>query len=212
MLGGKKSGGGLYGSYKAKTQEAEKLSRSAAGDDSTKKVGNGGREDVCIFSLRHGTGISYMAAAIANYLAYHRRGETSVVLNDTDYSDKIVSPKVNCVSWAEEGTVFSKSNYIVHDCGVHGEMSADRRTALARGSVKIMLCKADGKYLSRLADYVENNDFDNIIFLFNELPAEWEKEVYDLGFSDNVYCVPTFFSMSPSADVKKVFGEIFKGK
>lgn len=172
-----------------------------------------GREDVCIYSLRHGSGTSYVAAAIANYLSKNRKGEVSLVLNDTDYSDEITSPRVNVFPWTREGEAFNKSNYIVHDIGVYGEMTPDRRVSLQRASTKIILCKADGRFLTRLADHVESIDTRDLIFLFTELPPEWEKRVYDvMDFTKNVYCIPTFYSLAPNAQVLKVFNEIFKRK
>ena len=213
MFGGKKSsGGGLYGEFKAQT---------AVKKDAVEKTvevsakGGGGREDVCVYSLRHGTGVSHLAASIANYFANNRRGATSLVLNNTEFSDEVANAKVNVVSWESEAEAFAKSNFIIHDVGVHGDLSANRRNALARGSVKILVCKADGAYLQRLAEYVESGvtDIHNIVFLFNELPAELEKKVRSLmDFTDRVYFVPTFYSLAPSAQVTKVFHSIFKGK
>ncbi len=172
-----------------------------------------GREDICIYSLRHGTGTSYVAASIANYLSKNRKGDVSLVLNDTDYTDEIVSPRVGVFPWTREGEAFNKSNYIVHDIGVYGEMTPDRRVSLQRASTKIILCKADGRFLTRLADHVESIDTKDVIFIFTELPAEWEKRVYDvMDFTRNVYCIPTFYSLSPNAQVLKVYNEIFKRK
>lgn len=177
-------------------------------------VGRGsGREDVCVFSLRHGTGTSYVAASIANYLAKNRSGDVSVVMGDTEYLEEIVAPRINVLPWAREGEAFTNANYIIHDIGVYGDMSSDRRIALQRASLKILLCKADGRYMSKLASFVETNDTSDIIFLFNELPNEWEKRVYDvMDFTKNVYCIPTFFAMAPNAPVLKVYNEIFKRK
>lgn len=208
---GKKSNTGLYGAYRTKQQEAVKSERKAPAESvAASRVG---REDVCIYSLRHGTGTSYVAAAVANYFASHRKGSTSVVLTDTEYAEEIVSPRVEVYPWAREGEAFTGSNYVVHDIGVYGDLSADRRTALQRGTTKILLCKADGRYLAKLAEYIENVDTENLIFLFNELPAEWERKVYDImDFTRNVYCVPTFYSITPGTQVTKVFNDIFKRK
>lgn len=172
-----------------------------------------GREDICIYTLRHGTGTSYVAAAVANYLSKNRKGDVSLVLNDTDYSEEIASPRVNVLPWTREGEAFRKSSYIVHDIGVYGEMTPDRRVSLQRASTKIILCKADGRFLTRLADHVESIDTRDLIFIFTEIPAEWEKRVYDvMDFTRNVYCIPTFCSLAPNTQVLKVFNEIFKRK
>lgn len=210
MLGGKKpaKSTGLYGEFRAKAQEVKSSSSDV-------KKGNGGREDICVYSLKHGVGTSYIAASIANYMANHRRGDVSLVLNDTEFSEDIASPKVNTVSWAQEAEVFNKSDYIVHDIGVFGDLSADRRNALQRASMKILLCKADGNFLSKLAAYVESGvvDVSSVVFLFDELPSEWEKKVYDImDFTNAVYCVPTFYALAPSTQVVKVFNEIFRRK
>lgn len=172
-----------------------------------------GREDVCVFSLRHGTGTSYVAASMANFFAKNRSGDVSVVMSDTEYLDEIIAPRINVLPWAREGEAFINSNYIVHDIGVYSDMSSDRKISLQRASMKILLCKADGRYMSRLASFVESNDTSDIIFLFNELPPEWEKRVYNvMDFTKNVYCIPTFFSLAPSAQVIKVYNDIFKRK
>lgn len=208
---GKKNNTGLYGAYRTQQQEAEKIERKAPTQNGA--VTRVGREDVCVYSLRHGTGTSYIASAIANYLASHRKGTTSVVLADTDFAEETVGPRVDVYPWAREGEAFVGSNYIVHDIGVQGELSSDRRTALQRGSTKILVCKADGRYLSRLAEYVENNETEDVIFLFNELPAEWERKVYDImDFTKNVYCIPTFYAITPGAHATKIFNDIFKRK
>lgn len=207
----RKDNGSLYSAYKLKRQEEAK--GKGLSPDVKLKTGGGGREDICVYSLKHGTGTSYMSAAISNYLVTHRRGNVSLVLNDTEFAGEIVSSGVKTVSWTHEGEVMGNSDYIVHDIGVHGDLSADRRVSLQRGTMKILLCKADGRFLQRLAEYVESVDSGNLVFLFNELPAEWEKKVYDLmDFTDRVWCVPTFFSMSPSTQVIKVFHEIFRRK
>ena len=60
---------------------------------------------------------------------------------------------------------------------------------------------------------MESIDTRDLIFLFTELPPEWEKRVYDvMDFTKNVYCIPTFYSLAPNAQVLKVFNEIFKRK
>lgn len=197
----------------AKAERAGGLAGYATGGAKKSPAVTVGREDICIYSLRHGTGTSYVAAAIANYLSKNRKGDVSLVLNDTEYTEEIASPRLNILPWTREGEAFNKSNYIVHDIGVYGEMTPDRRVSLQRASTKIILCKADGRFLSRLADHVESIDTRDLIFIFTEIPVEWEKRVYDvMDFTRNVYCIPTFYALAPNAQVLKVFNEIFKRK
>lgn len=208
MLGKKPKSTGLYGEFRAKTMDAK-------GSTADLKKRNAGREDICVFSLKHGTGTSYVAASIANYLAQHRRGDVSLVLNDIEFAEDIATPRVNTVSWGQEADVFAKSDYIVHDIGVYTDLSANQRSALQRASIKILLCKADGNFLTKLAAYVESGvaDSQDIVFLFNELPPELERKVYDImDFTNAVFCIPTHYAPEPNAQTVKVFNEIFKRK
>lgn len=183
---------GLYGAYKGKTMAEQ----TGIGTDLDVSRTNSmsGREDVCVFSLSHGVGASYISASIANYLSGCRKGKVGLVLNDIAYADEIVSPRVNVVSWENEPDVFIGSNYVVHDIGVYEELMQKKRETLQRGTKKILLCKGDGAYMTKLAAFVENEKTEDIIFLFNQLPCEWEKRAYDLvDFTKQVYCLPTFF-------------------
>ncbi len=208
---------------RAQMREEEKAAVSAAVGTRVPKlgvlrkspvsVGGSGREDVCVFTLRHGTGASYVSASVANYLAKFCKGDVSLVLDDVEYAEEIVIPRIKTVTWASEGDAYASANYIVHDIGVYEEMTADRRTALQRASKKILLCKGDGRFLRKLARFVETVDTSDIIFLFNELPTEWEKRVYKIiDFTKKVYCVPTFFSIAPGAPVIATYDAMLSGK
>lgn len=197
---------GLYNAYREKVQSDQ---NGMGILNETQRAGVSGREDICVFSLNHGTGTSYISAAISNYLSCYRKGKVALVLNDTAFADEVVSPRVNVASWENETEAFICSNYVVHDMGVFEEFSQERRTSLQRGTKKILLCRGDGAYLTKLAAFVESEKTEDIVFLFNQLPKEWEKRAFELmDFTRKVFCIPTFFSVRPDKQVVRLMEEL----
>lgn len=207
MLKKKANTKGLYNAYKGKKQ-VEQAGREV---ENRSMNGMSGREDICVFSLSHGTGTSYISSAVANYLSGYRKGKVALVLNNTEFADEIVSPRVNVTSWENETEVFIGSNYVVHDVGVYEELTMNKRESLQRGTKKILLCKGDGAYMTKLATFVESEKTEDVVFLFNQLPHEWEKRAFELiDFTRQVFCVPTFFSVRPDKQVVGLIEEILR--
>ena len=206
---GKKSGG-LYAGYKdrggAGKREEEK---------GVKKIGSRspqiGRADVFVFSLEHGTGTSYIAASIANHMSSLNNGHVSLILEDDEYAEEIVRPEIEVSSWEEEGEIYAASDVIVRDGGVFEDMDTEKHSAMMRATVRILVCRADGWFFKKLARFEESRDNGNMVYLFNQPATELERRIYDvMNFTDDVYCLPTFYSKAIPSLVGHVFQSLLR--
>lgn len=195
------AGGRLYAGFKNRqvvSARAEKMER-------------GGREEIFVFSLKHGTGTSYLSAGIANYIAM-RNKNVSLVLEDTEFIEEIVGSKVMASSWGEDNErLYSLSDYIVYDGGVFDEMSSEKNALLTRSTIKVIVCNGDGWYLQKLAEFEESRRSGEMVYLFNNIPKEWEGKVYSvMDFSDNVFIMPSFYAKGIVSPAEEIFRQILK--
>ena len=171
------------------------------------------RESVFVFSLEHGAGTSYIAAAIANYISGVKKGNvsffTGMLGNERDY----LLPKVSCVSLRNGSAdrTYVNADHVVYDGGVYGDMDAVCKDAMFRVETRVLVCQADTEYLERLADFLERNgEGDDFIYLFNVLPPEWEKRVEAAMDSyRGVYFLPIFYAKKLPQEVSDIMLGIF---
>lgn len=202
---GKKSGvygagGGLYADYK---------NRKATEKNTTPQIDlKNNREEIFVYSLKHGTGTTYIAAAIANFIAEHGKRVT-LVMADTEYADELVLSKVSTTTWDEED-YYGQTEYVVYDGGIYEEMGSEQNAMFKHSSKKFLVCQGDGWYLSRMAEYGCDEEHPELEFLFNRIPSEWEPKVKDvMDFTDAVYFIKNFNVMNVG-ELDLIFGKIVR--
>ena len=204
LLKGQK--GSLYNSYLESTH-AESLVQENAKKERIV------RENAFVFSLRHGAGTSYIAAAIANYISGVKKGGVTYFTSDTDNGKDYLLPKVNCVSLAgkDADSIYTCADHIVCDGGSFEDMSAVCRDAMFRASTRVLVCRADTAYLKKLAEFTAGRTDDNsFVYLFNTLPDEWVKRVESsMDSYSSVYCLPVFYAKKLPQGVNDIMLGIF---
>lgn len=179
-----------------------------------KKIRYRGRAQICVMSMEHGGGATYLSEILALFFAGYRNGKTCLV-ETKGLTEMLSDMPMDVVTYPCDMSQVYKGDYhfIVRDMGVYHSLSLDDFKEIERADFKCIVSWPDERSLSALASFVETTECaDSFIYFFNMVPKDRMGEILDLMRDYNTIILPcTSLDNLDGNLVKKLFSVFGKG-
>ena len=179
-----------------------------------KKVRYRGRAEVCVVSLFHGSGSTYLAKIIAVFLAKYRNEKTCLVETSGFTKEQELNSVDTFTYPCNLSSIYKKDyHFIVRDMGVCQALSFDELSEMERADIKCIVSWPDEHSLSTLASFIESAEYaDSYIYFFNMVPKSKITEILDLMEDFDTVILPcTSLDRLDAVLVKRLFSIFGKG-
>lgn len=143
---------------------------------------------IAITTLKSGTGSTYLAKGLSWYLNC-----VGIIATQED----------------EEYMLGLEEKIRVYDLGNYYELDEWQEKEFQKADIRLVIVTYNMEEIPNLMGFAQEFD-DTCIYLFNFVPDEAQKDVYDMMEDYQAYCLPLFLWDKLNKKIRKIFKEIVK--
>lgn len=143
---------------------------------------------IAITELKKGTGSTHLAKALCTYL-----NSTDIISSEED----------------EEYLLEQEEDTRIYDLGDYYSLELWKEKEFRKADIRLVIVTYNMEQISDLMEFVQEFQ-DSCVYLFNFVPDEAKKDVYDMMEDYKAYCLPLFLTDKLNKKIIKIFKEIIK--
>lgn len=190
--------------YKAYLEEKEKLLAAKAEEEllskqssknergKLKKISCQRTTNICVFSLCHGCGVTYLSEILATFLAKCNGGRTCLI-ETNGLTEVLAHSLIDVFTYpCDMSSIYKKRyDFLVTDLGVFDTFSENDYKIFEEADFKCIVSWPDEQSLSRLASFVENTECSEaFVYFFNMVPSDQISNILNLMEDYNTVILP----------------------
>lgn len=181
----------LYKGFMERQKEerllAEQEARRARMDEEqarrgAKRVSYRGTAEICVASLFHGCGATYLSELLAVFLGGLRRGKACLV-ETKGLEEELSGAPMDVVTYpCDMSAVYRKQyDFLVRDVGTFDSLTKDGLTAFECADFKCVVAWPDEQSFKKLAGFMDSvEDAQSFLYFFNMVPKDRVSYVLDV--------------------------------